>query len=162
MGMQKTKVLSLIVEKLQADLTVANEAVRAAHEQATHAETQAKSQYDTFALEASYLAHGQSKRVEELSVALGRYQTLLLRDFSANSRIALTALVTLENENGDERIVFLGPDAGGQKVMCEGKRVVIVTPGAPLGEALLGKRVGDSIEVQGDRSVQQLDIVAVS
>lgn len=160
-GINKSKVVSLIVEKLQSDLTVANQAVKAAHERATHEETQAKSQYDTFALEASYLAHGQSKRAEELSLALGKYQSLAVRDFNDRSEIALTALVQLENEDGEEKLVFLGPDSGGLKITCDGKRVVIVTPNAPLGEALLGKSVGDSVEVQGDRSSQSLDIVAV-
>lgn len=159
--MEKAKVLALIVEKLRTDLDVANRAVIEARERATHEECQAKSQYDTFALEASYLAHGQAKRAAEVELALERYRNLTSRTFNASTPIALTALISLETEAGETKVVFLGPDAGGQKVLCDGIKVVIVTPNAPLGEALLGKRVGDDVEVQLDRTTQVLEIVEV-
>lgn len=159
--MNKAKVLELIIERLRTDLAVAAQAARETHVRATHTESQARSQYDTFALEASYLAQGQAKRVQELELALGRYQSLVSRDLNGASPIVLPALITLENEAGERRVVFLGPDAGGLSVSCDGTRVVIVTPGAPLGEALLGRTVGDSVEVQIDRAIHELEIVAV-
>ena len=39
------------------------------------------------------------------------------------------------------------PKGGGMSVTCEGKLVQVITPQAPLGEALIGRRVGDSIDV---------------
>lgn len=159
--MNKARVVSLVVEKLRAEIEVASQAAKEAHERHTHPESQARSQYDTFALEASYLAQGQSKRVEELKAALGRYLSLPLRPFREETPIALSALVSLEGEGGEARYVLLGPAAGGLKVAVDGKTVVLVTPRSPLGEALMSKTVGDSVEVQGERSTQTFEIVSV-
>jgi transcription elongation GreA/GreB family factor len=159
--MNKARVVSLVVEKLRAEIEVALQAAKEAHERHTHPESQARSQYDTFALEASYLAHGQSKRVEELKAALGRYLSLPLRTFQEETPIGLSALVTLESEEGEKRHILLGPTAGGLKVVADGKTVVLVTPSSPLGEALLSKTVGDSVEVLGERSSQTFEIVTV-
>ena len=40
--------------------------------------------------------------------------------------------------------------------------VLVVTPAAPLGRALLGAREGDSVEVQKAGAVEVLEILAVS
>ena len=64
--MNKTHLQTLIIDKLQADLAVAKDALKASHEAATHAESKAENKYDTRGLEAAYLADGQRKRVHEI------------------------------------------------------------------------------------------------
>ena len=51
-----------VLARLTEDLRHAEEAVRAAHETATHEENVAENKYDTLGLEAAYLATGQARR----------------------------------------------------------------------------------------------------
>ncbi|MFX7612848.1 hypothetical protein ABTJ49_20380, partial [Acinetobacter baumannii] len=115
--------------------------------------------YDTLGLEAAYLAAGQSRRVEEIRQALGLYRNLVLRDFDEEQGIQLTALVTLLNADGSRRTVFLGPEAAGLKIDCEGREVLVITPRSPLGQSLIGRHPGD--ETGAKDSPLAVEILAV-
>lgn len=157
--MDKKQLLRLITEKLAADLEVAVRAAQTAHETATHEENVAENKYDTLGLEAAYLAAGQSRRVEEIRQALSLYRNLVLRDFDEEQGIQLTALVTLLNADGSRRTVFLGPEAAGLKIDCEGREVLVITPRSPLGQSLIGRHPGD--EAGAKDSPLAVEILAV-
>jgi transcription elongation GreA/GreB family factor len=98
------------------------------------------------ALEFSALAHAQGRRahaaLDDLAVLEG------FRPSHAEGRVTLGAIV--EIEDGDEgRTVFLAPvGAGVELTMPEGDGfMTVVTPSSPFGKALLGRSVGDAIEV---------------
>jgi hypothetical protein len=112
--MNKNRLQTLIIEKLQADLVIAKDALQASHEAATHAESKAENKYDTRGLEAAYLADGQRRRVHEIETALTSYRNLPVRA-QIDEPIKLGALVSLE-QAGARRWVFLGPDAAGLRV----------------------------------------------
>jgi transcription elongation GreA/GreB family factor len=143
--MTKAQLLQQIIAVLTADFKLQNEAARTAHVAATHEECQPDNKYDTTALEASYLAQGQANRAQEIRLALESYRRLELQTFAGESPIRLTALVTLEDEDGAEQLVFLGPEAGGLKIGTDTDTVTVITPQAPLGKALIGKLAGEEI-----------------
>ena len=159
--MRKEELLQAIVATLEADLAVINAATQAAHAAATHEECIADNKYDTLGLEASYLAQGQANRAQEIRLALESYRTLALRSFAAETPIRLTALVTLEEESGSLRTVFLGPEAGGVKIPAGGAEIIVVTPSSPLGRALLGKRCDDALTIDAGDTAREYTIVAV-
>ncbi|SQH76855.1 Transcription elongation factor [Shewanella benthica] len=113
----------LIVDRIISGLELAKQAAmsaaKQAHETATHSETVAKSKYETFGLEASYLAHGQAQRVAECEVELSGYRSLNLACLLDDSAIDLSALVSLEDELGIENTYFIGPGAPGMKISLE-------------------------------------------
>lgn len=160
--MTKDKIIQEIIRALSADLALFSAAAKTAHEAATHEECLPDNKYDTTALEASYLAQGQANRAREIRIALESYRALTANDFVADTPIRLTALVTLEGDDGRQRRFFLGPRAGGLKIADGDGEIVVITPGSPLGRSLLGMRSGD--EVQGGENVAGplLTIVAVS
>jgi transcription elongation GreA/GreB family factor len=160
--MDKERLRTLIMEQLAADLATFSRAATAAHEAATHEECQPDNKYDTTALEASYIAQGQANRASEIRLALESYRGLVLRGFDDTTPVRLTALIELEDEEGAVRTVFLGPQAGGLRLVVEGVEVTVVTPRSPLGGSLLGKRVGDEVEVDTGTGVRSLYLVAVS
>ncbi|AMV72319.1 GreA/GreB family elongation factor [Desulfuromonas carbonis] len=160
--MTKACLLEMIVTSLSVDLTTLTEAARAAHAAATHEECQPDNKYDTTGLEASYIAQGQANRAAEVRRALERYRALELRSFDAGSPVRLTALVTLEAEDGSRRQVFLGPDAGGLKLAGPTGEIIIVTIESPLGRALLGRVVGEEIETGNGGSRKNFTIVTVA
>jgi transcription elongation GreA/GreB family factor len=145
--MNKTALLQEIINTLEADLLTLTVAAKTAHAAATHDECAPDNKYDTTALEASYIAQGQANRAQEIRSALADYRNLELHDFCPDSQIRLTALTTLEADDGTERIVFLGPAAGGLRISIADQECVVITPEAPLGRALLGKCCDDEIQL---------------
>lgn len=158
---EKQKILQCIVQSLTDDFTVLLNAARAAYEDSIHAENLPDNKYDTLSLEASYLAQGQANRAQEIKAALEAYRKLELLAFAAGSRVRLTALVTLEDEEGATKRLFLGPAAGGLKVSHERGEVVVITPESPLGRQLLGKAAGDAVAVSAGRVRKEFDIVDI-
>jgi transcription elongation GreA/GreB family factor len=159
--MTKERIIQEIITALSADLTVFSVAARAAHEAATHAECLPDNKYDTTALEASYIAQGQANRAQEIRAALESYRTLTLHDFDGDTPIRLTALVTLEGGEGKVRRFFIGPQAGGMRIVDGDGEIVVITPGSPLGRSLLGLRTGDEVRADDDATAVPFTIVAV-
>jgi len=159
--MNKQEVLQLIVEKLTIDLDIAQRAAQTAYETATHEENIAGNKYDTLGLEASYLAAGQAKRVEEIRQSLVLYQKLSLMPFNEDKGIQPGDLITLENPLGIEQHLFLGPDAAGLKIQYAELIVTVITSRAPLGQTLLGKLPGDELEISVNGSRQSFEVTQI-
>ena len=92
--MNKIDVHRLLLEKLEVDLDVLQRAAQTAYEAATHEENVAENKYDTLGLEASYLATGQARRVEEIRQALKRCQAMSLEPLDPARGIQIGALVS--------------------------------------------------------------------
>ncbi|WP_047337472.1 GreA/GreB family elongation factor [Pseudomonas protegens] len=159
--MNKQSVCQLILQQLRDDLEVAVRAAQTAYETATHEENIAENKYDTLGLEASYLAAGQARRVEEIRQALGLWQNLSLRPYDPQKGIQIGALLGLEDENDHEQWLFLGPDGAGLKVYVVGQLVTVITPRSPLGSSLLGKFEDDEVEIVVAGARQQFTVTEV-
>ena len=159
--MNKEKILRLLIARLATDLDVLFTAAKTAHAAATHEECVADNKYDTLGLEASYVAQGQANRAQEIKQALETYRKLELRTFAEETPIRLTALVTLEADDGSGRTVVLGPAAGGLKIEADGEEIIVITPGSPLGRALLGKSAGERVEIPAGSANKAYEIVEV-
>jgi transcription elongation GreA/GreB family factor len=160
--MTKEQLLDAIITNLSADLAVLSTAAREAHEAATHEECIPDNEYDTTALEASYIAQGQANRAQEIRAALESYRTLPLTPFDDDTPIRLTALVTLEDSEGCTRRFFLGPLSGGMKIIDGNSEIVVITPASPLGRGLLGRKTGDEVQAGDASTAASFTIVAVS
>ena len=145
--MDKPTLLARIVATLERDVDVLSRAAQTAYETATAEENIAENKYDTLGLEASYLATGQARRSAEIRQALLIYQQLLLRDFDPARGVQVSNLVTLEEDNGQQRRLFLGPEAAGLKIGEGADLVAVITPRAPLGQQLLGKKIDDEVSL---------------
>lgn len=145
--MNKANLLTCIVQTLENDMQVLRRAAQAAYEAATAEENIAENKYDTLGLEASYLATGQARRTAEIRQALLTYQQLLLRDYDDSLGVQVSNLVTLEDEQGEQRLLFLGPEAAGLKIGEGDEQVTVITPRSPLGQQLLGKKVEDEVNL---------------
>ena len=91
----KTLLLQQLHEQLQDDLQLAERALQASHEAATHEQSKAENKYDTRGLEAAYLANGQQQRCLEIRQALQQLHNLQLRPVDQQGRVQLTSLVAL-------------------------------------------------------------------
>ena len=159
--MNKHTVHSLILEKLADDFEIARRAAQTAYETATHEENIAENKYDTLGLEASYLAAGQARRVEEIRQALTLCQNLSLRPYDEQLGIQVGTLLGLEDEQGRQQWLFLAPDAAGLKGYLVGQLVTVISPRSPLGNSLLGKFEGDEVEILVGGTRQQFTVTEV-
>jgi transcription elongation GreA/GreB family factor len=155
----KTALRDELVRLLAGELATMNRAHKAVTEGATDEQAKPENDKDTRALEQSYLARGQARRVEELAAGLAEVQGMPLRAFDDETPIGLSALVTLEAETGT-RMVFLAPDGGGAK-LANGA-VQVVTPKSPLGRALVGMRAGDACTVTLGAREQEVVVIEVA
>ncbi|MDU9404669.1 GreA/GreB family elongation factor [Pseudomonas sp. zfem004] len=160
--MNKTSLLQRIIATLEHDMEVLRQAAQTAYETATAEENIAENKYDTLGLEASYLATGQARRTAEIRQALLTYQQLVLRDYDPARGIQIGCLVTLEDEDGHQRLLFLGPEGAGLKIGEGDALVTVITPRAPLGQQLLGKKLDDEVSLVVNGVVQVQFIVGVA
>lgn len=123
---------------------------------ATHEEAKPENDKDTRALEQSYLARGQAARVEALQVGVRALEAMAVG--ASGGVVGLGALVEAE-EDGEARLYFVAPEGGGTR-LAKGA-VLVVTPKSPLGEALVGKRAGDSSEWTAAGRTRTLDVLRV-
>ena len=159
--MDKTKLIAHIREQLQKDLIPLKESARIAADAATNEESKPENEYDTRALEASYLAGAQSKRIIETEELLVIFKHLEPKVFGSNDVISSTALVEVEL-NGKKSFFFILPKGGGVNIVFEGQRIQIITPNSPLGEALLGLKVGSVAIVEKGDQVLEYEIISVA
>jgi len=155
--MNKEDLKATIVSRLKADHELLLQAARKAHEAATHEENVPDNKYETLALEASYIAQGQANRAQEIAQSVQTFERLSLQSFDQDSEIRLSAVVTLEDGEGQEKRIFLAPVAGGLSIDFDGRSVQLITPASPLGRALLGSVCGDSVDV-GGKEYEILDV----
>jgi hypothetical protein len=141
----KAALLDRIREYLNLRLDRLSQAARDAHAAATDPGSKAESKYDTRSLEASYLASGQAKQVEDAAEAVALFSTLNLPDFEMNDPIDAGALVEIDLD-GEATHYLLVPAAGGVSIDDEGREITLLTPASGLYRKLLGLKVGDSID----------------
>lgn len=143
--MNKAAIVAQIIGQLDAELARAARAARDAQAGATDPQSKAENKYDTRGLEASYLAHGQSRQALETAHARQQLAGMELRNFASGDAVDLGALVEVEGE-GERLWYLLAPAAGGRETLYDKEEIVVVTPVSPMGNQLMGKRAGDRIK----------------
>lgn len=142
MSMSKDRVIAAITAKLFQEFESLRDMANMAIDEATGEESKPENEYDTRALEASYLAAGQGARLLELQQLLAWFR---VQEFTTADSVDLGALVKLEGAKGN-RWLFVAP-TGGTQVQVDGVNVQVISPQAALGEALSGLEQGDEVEV---------------
>jgi transcription elongation GreA/GreB family factor len=140
----KRRLIEKIIAHLDGELQRYASAARSAQADATDDQSRAENKYDTRGLEASYLAHGQSRQALETEQARQQFAALVLRDFDPGEAIGLGALIALD-DCGERLFYFIGPSAGGTEVLHEDREVMVITALSPLGRQLVGKRQGERL-----------------
>lgn len=163
--MNKRAIIGKIIAVLATELQGYERSARAAHDVATDKESKAENKYDTRGLEASYLAHGQSRQAIEVMQAMQQYETVPLREFALDEAIHIGALVGLEfgsGKKGGSAIYFVGPCAGGTEIQSEGRDVLVITPHSPMGRQLIGLKRGEHLQIQVSGKGESYRVASVS
>lgn len=147
--MDKKFLVEQLSERLREASQVARKASQAAADQARDGATPAEKREDArTALEFGALAKGQKERADRLAAELSTLAIFNPKAFSEQTPISLGAIVEVEDgELG--RTFFLAPVGAGIELTGPGGDgfLSVVTPVSPIGKAVLGRKVGDSVEV---------------
>lgn len=158
MKVDKPALFARIRAALEAELAAIHAAAEDARSAATHEDARPENQYDTRGLEASYLAGAQASRAEDLARRIRALGFLEIAAFGPDDPIALTAAFALDD--GDRvRRYLLSPEGGGLELASEAGPILVITPRAPVGAAVLERRLHDVVEVP--RRGQRIDMEIV-
>lgn len=158
--MDKQALLQNIIAQLEAELTKARAAARATQDAATDEQNRPENQYDTRALEASFLARGQNARVAELEHSIHVLRSFPLRSFKKDEAVQTGCLVVLDCE-GKEVPHFLLPAGAGLHTQNGANKIQVVTTSSPLGTELLGKFAGDSFVFRRGGGTKEYEILSI-
>lgn len=163
--MNKEALIAKIVARLVEELEALFRAAQAAHAESTHEQSKAENKYDTRALEASYLAHGQARQAAETEAAIAAFESMEVRRFGPADPIGVGAVVELE-QAGKSTFYFIGFKAGGMEVEHEIKpaavqEILVITPQSPLGQQLHGRKQGDFIQLSLGGKAARYRVTAV-
>jgi transcription elongation GreA/GreB family factor len=171
-SVNKKELLQPLLRHLQQEIDATLNAVNEAHALASHEQSKPENQYDTLALEAAYLAHGQSERIAELQRQFMLLDHFEFSECNDDSRIAVGALVRIEEAGCDghkQQWLWLLPVAGGVLLKFENKNkdnnsdegiaIRTITPEAPLAKTLVGHYVGDEVVLSLGHKKKQFEII---
>jgi len=157
--MDKKNLVNNMISHLEDNLAEALIAANNAHKAATDDQSVAETQYDTLAIESSYLAEGMSRRINEFQLAIKIYKNLSLHEFTHDDAAALGAMIQLAEDKARKHWFFIGPNTGGFHAFIEEQSITVITPQSPMGKALLGKYVDDDVYMkQGNNEMNDVII----
>ena len=155
--LSRRKILDELITRLDKELHKIEGAAKSAREYATQEDLKAEDQYDARAVEASYLASAEQKRVEEIKLDLQMLKEMELRECD---QLEMGTLARIEF-NGHEKLYFLTPNMGGEIVQMEGESILIISVFSPIGSAALNTRIGEPFEVETPKEVRTYTVVEI-
>ncbi|MBU2882478.1 GreA/GreB family elongation factor [Psychrosphaera sp. B3R10] len=161
MHIDKQELIQSLIAELQQSLLNAVQAAKDAHDLATHDQSKAETQYDTVAIEAAYLAEGQSKRVEGFKQAIADWKMLKEKSLNGEAVVNVGSLVCVENEQEQVLYYLLGNEAGGLKLQFDDKCVTVISVLSPIGKALLGKEIDDEVQFKVGNETRLIAILEI-
>jgi transcription elongation GreA/GreB family factor len=141
-------------------VTQLNVKLKALAEQAVKYAGEARVEAKTGAARAVNLARATDNRVEAAHAAWEAVSTFKPQPLRKGDRIGLGAIV--EVDDGDcGKTLFVAPAGAGEELTGPGGDgfLHVVTPASPIGKALIGKRVGDVLEIMVKGELAEWEIV---
>ncbi len=158
MRLDKGEVVRQLRASLEAELAGLESVAASTRDEVTSDQTRQEGRYDTRATEASYLARGQARRIGELRRLLAWFDTFDPARRLEAPVVQVGTMVALEGERRE--LVFVAP-SGGARVEVGGRRVRVISPVSPLGQAMAELEPGDGFEVDSPRGVLDYEVLAV-
>ena len=143
--MDKPTLKAALLSRLDDDIEAALASSRSAQETASHEDNKPENQYDTLALEAAYLAHGQSERILRLQkerISLAKWPM----PEKGEPVVRNGSLLKLTSEDDETRWLFITP-VGGYQLLAEGQKILVISQQTPLAKKLLGKEEGEALDL---------------
>lgn len=148
--MDKAQLIQQVEQHLRALLDASRRTAEESRDAAAHIATEEEKRSDSrVVLEFGALAKGHERRSRQLQEELDALERVHPKTLSRRDPIQLGAIVEVEDD-AEGRTFFLLPVAAGREITGPGGDGVltVITASSPMGRAMMGKRVGETIEVQ--------------
>jgi len=155
--LEKKLILESLLENLRKELKEVESAANSTKDLATADDLKSEGKYDTRAIEASYLASAQQKRVEEIKIDIQMLEDLELHP---SEQLQMGSLALLEYNN-QSRYYFLTSTSGGTMLTINGQAVLVISVFSPIGNEALGLKKGESFEVETPKELRNYKILEV-
>jgi transcription elongation GreA/GreB family factor len=163
--LDKQSLFDEVLGRLKAQLEELTRAQKATQAGVTHEDNRAEGDKDMRSTEASYVARGQAARVEQLGDEVREVQAVRVRKFTDESPLAWGALFSLEASGGVTSHHLLLPAGAGLRLQrtlgALEIEISVVSSRSPLGQALLGARLGDSVSLDRADLSREWDVTEV-
>lgn len=147
----KANLIKLVLSELETSLASAISNAHSAHQDATHEQSKAETQYDSLGIEMAYLAEGQAKRITSLKqeiTTLTQFSARFTQDAEQNV-VQVGSLVELVDCDDNPQLwCFILPIQGGLAIHYQTHKISVISPNAPLATALLGRAIDDEVNTQ--------------
>lgn len=154
----KKIILQKLIEKLRLELLEVENAAQSTRDLVTSDDLKSEGKYDTRAIEASYLASAQLKRVDEIKTDIQMLEEIELMD---SHKLQMGSLALLEHK-GHQRYYFLTSTSGGAMVTVGDETILVISVFSPLGNEALGLMAGENFEVETPKESRTYKIISVS
>lgn len=155
----KNLILKHLIENLNRELHDAEAAAHSVKDLVTADDLKSEGKYDTRAIEASYLASAQNKRVEEIKLDIQMLEEIELPEPPSETiQLGSLALVKCNNQ---EKYYFISSTSGGSILQLDGHFILVISVFSPIGNEALGLKAGESFEVETPKETRTYDIVKV-
>ncbi len=155
--LDKKLILQGLIDNLRHELKEVESAAIASKDLVTQGDLKSDGKYDTRAIEASYLAGAQLKRVEEIKIDIQMLEEIELQN---STKIQMGSLALIEYK-GQERYYFLTSTSGGTLLTIDGQPVLVISVFSPIGNEALGLSEGEIFEVETPKEMRQYKVLKV-
>lgn len=164
--MDKHDLVAQLVRQLESTARAALGARNAAALEAREGATPDEKREDARAAhQLATLGGAQQRRAQQALAEIDSLARFKPGPLTTKSSISVGAIVEIEDEDsGEGRTFFLAPVGAGITLTGPGGDGVlsVVTPASPIGRAVLGRKVGDVIDVMVDGETREWQISYVS
>lgn len=147
--MQKSDIIDAVLQELRREFEQRRQAAKNTRASGNDPESKAEDKYDTRSTEENYLADGLAKQAAAAGEAAMALEKMPLREFGKEEPADLGALLQVDFGEEDREWFLLVPAGGGMEVQAEGLAVTLLNPESPLGQVLMGSRMGETLPQPG-------------
>lgn len=163
--MDKKELVEQLARQLEASAHAALAARTAAAAEAREGATPDEKREDARAAhQLATLGTASEARARQALADVDRLLQFQPRPLAASAAIEVGAIVEIEDpDSGEGRTFFLAPVGAGISLTGPGGdgHLSVVTPASPIGRAVLGRRIGDVIDITVERELREWQIAFV-
>ncbi len=156
--MDKTQLVAQLVARLEASARTALSARDSAASEARDGATPDEKREDARAAhQLASMGRTQQRRAQQALAEVDSLTSFRPPPLPPTGAIGVGAIVEIEDEDsGEGRTFFLAPVGAGITLTGPGGdgHLSVVTPASPIGRAVLGRRIGDVVDVAVDGDVR--------
>ena len=156
----KSEIIAQFLTKMEDEIKLLSQNLKDIQAETTHEESKPENEYDTRAIESGYLAKAQSIRLLDAKDALAAFKSVEIKKFTEASPISTSALIQVDYEGKKLWFLYM-PAGGGYSIQYQGIKIQVVTSKSPLGDALLGLKLGDISVVESPEGPKEYEILQI-